>query len=509
MSIDKEECYVVKQGDRILKFCYARQIGIYYQIHMRLGWSEKRLIYKDCLNHFFVFGDKDDTIYIFCQDISGDIKLCILEEPEINNRTLLYQKQNIIMPVNFKAFILNKDIHLLYNIINQSSRSEILVHHPFTIHGKQSSSQIIAELYYSGYGDAIYGVTQDRDNNVYLLTTTKTDTYKLILRTFYGAFEKWGKEEVLYSSDFPYVDFTLFAEKNRVHNLFIIKEQQGNRVVYVCKDQDLERTTVLFQGIEVNSCLLISANSYVWAFWMAGNKLYGVISIDQGNNFSKPKVYKQFDGTIPIKVMFQNCSQNSQNCYYPYQMYAIKEKGEISLFLQEILVTSLAEVMEGEEYIMDKLNSENIELDEIRAYLKKVSTKIETLNKEKEKINQKFKVAESEIINLNKVLENEKNETKKIIHQVNKEKDKNQLLQKDIEKLEDKNIILEHNISLKDKDLIRFKNKLSELEREEKVLKEQIERKKNSGSNVNEEINKTIEADKKADRFSLIKWLLS
>lgn len=327
MTNSKYDCYLIKQKDgTLLKFCYDSQQGIYYQIFMKQSWSERKIIYKKSFQYFYVLEEWNGRIHVFCQDICGDLILCTFEGTEWKYKILLHMKYDVIMPIYIRAFFHSDDIHLLYNIVDKHTYSEVLVHQISKNGIQWNYPQIITQLDY--HYRFPYRITQDCKYNLVLLNTILAEGYQLTSRNFHIIEGRWGKQEVIHKSLLPYIDFTFYVEENRKHYLFITQDYQVNRVVYQYKEIGLQKNIILFQHEKIDSCLLTPSNNSLWALWICGDKLYGCFSTNHGQNFSSPRVYRNFDKGLPVKVFYQEYSAakpSERTCHEIYVMNLNRE----------------------------------------------------------------------------------------------------------------------------------------------------------------------------------------
>lgn len=336
MVNEKYDCYLIKQKDgTLLKFSYNSQQGIYYQIFMKQNWSDKKSIYKESFKYFYVLEERNGKINVFCQDICGDLILCTLEGTKWKSKILLRMKYDAIMPVYIRAFFYLDDIHLLYNLVDKRTYSEVLVHQIAEGGVKWNLPQIITQL--DSYYRFPYCIYQDSKSNLVLLNTMLAGVYQLTSRNFHIIEGRWGKEEVIHTSLLPYIDFTFCVEENRSHYLFITQDDQINRVIYQYKEIGLQKNIILFQHEKIDSCLLILSHSMLWALWICDNKLYGCFSTNHGQNFNSTKIYKEFHKELPVKVFYQEYLTDNQNNCNCHETYVISLNGEETIFLPELL----------------------------------------------------------------------------------------------------------------------------------------------------------------------------
>ncbi|MBW6410569.1 hypothetical protein [Clostridium weizhouense] len=502
MVNEKYDYYFIKQkDDTLLKFSYDSQKGIYYQIFMKQNWSDKKSIYKESFKCFYVLEGCNGEINVFCQDICGDIILCTLEGIKWNYKTLLHMKYDSIMPVYIRAFFHLDHIHLLYNIIDKHTYSEVLVQQITENGVNLGSPQIINKLDY--YNKSPYCINRDFKSNLVLLNTMLVGGYQLTSRKFHIIEGRWGKKEVIYTSFLPYIDFNFCLEENRSHYLFITQDDQINRVIYQYKEIGLQKNIILFQSEKIDSCLLILLKNVLWALWICSNNLYGCFSKNHGQNFSSPKIYKSFDKGVPIKVFFQEHLEDQANKHYCYEIYVISINGEEQMFLHELLENSMSTQEDNKGYLKAVEDS-----DCKMEGLKDCLTKVKILEMEKEESEAKLKIAEEELKRLNEAMKYEKNQVIKFQYQFYKEKEKIKLYTNENDRLKEKNKYLENKLLLKDKEKIFIEEKLAEKEKENESLKKQInfieiQKLCNSEKIINESDN----GSSKEKKFSLVKWL--
>lgn len=504
MTNEKYDYFLVKNKDGgLLKFCYDSQQGIYYQIFMKHKWSEKIVIYRESLEYFYVLEERNGEIHVFCQDICGDLILFTLEGTEWKHRTLLYMKNDVIIPIRIRAFFCSQDIHLIYNLVDKYNNSEVLVHQISKYGISLSLPQIIAKL--DCCSRLSYSICKDSKFYIVLLNTMLAGVYRLISRKFYIAEGRWGKEEVIHTSILPYIDFTFCIEGNRKHYLLITQDDQVNSVIYQYKEIGLQKNTILFQHENIKSCILILYNRVLWALWICNNKLYGCFSTDYGKDFSSPRVYRHFDKVLPIKVLYQEYLRGKENNYFINEIYALNIDGQEQLFLPELLEASMDTEVGNNKNLDYKAENSIFKKKESKNYF----AKIEVLKKEKEELELKLNKAYEELRALNEAIKYEKNQMANLKYKFYNEKEKIKTYINDNDILRKKNSFLEEELLLIEKEKMLTGKKLAEKEKENNKLKQQIDFEHVENiSNSEEDKTRDKNNIQKHERFSLIKWLL-
>jgi hypothetical protein len=504
MEKEKKYCYIVKSKDNsIFKFSYNEHMGIYCEIYIKEAWSESSIVYRDSLEEFYVEVDEDGGIYVFCQDICGDIILCSLEESNWKSENLLSINQHIITPLYMRAFLTSGDIHLFYNVLDKYNRWEVVIHQ---ITNKKEL-EVVGRLDY--LDKEPYAVVRDCNLNFYLLHARFDETYQLSSRKFYNVEGRWGKEETIYKSTLPYKDFTACVSENKIHYLFIAQEDGTNRVIYQSKNIETTKNHMAFQQHNMDSCMLYLSKSALWVLWTSENTLYGSFSNDDGESFSSVKVYKQFNRGKLIKVGYKEYKKNNQHNYKIEEVYAININGEVKLFLEELLEDSLAADMECDKVSSDIESTEYFNVDKMKEDYMKINATADKYKGEKDELNNRLKKAEIENRKLYEALECEKKHNSGMEYDLFKEKEKYKEYIKENAKLKDRVNYLDQMLITKNKEYKLLEKSILEKDKENKKLREQIQGfKVENLDNEDKNIKQNISDNSKKTKFSFIKWLL-
>ncbi len=465
MSKKKNQCYFVKQKDgELLKFSYGDQQNVYYQILLQERWSEKKSIYKECFEYFYVLIDGKGRIHIFCQDICGDIILCTLEETKWTVKIVL--KFNIIMPRYIGAFIDTEDIHLFYHIVDKHTHGDVLVHQRTKEGTKWSSPKVVSRVDHCCQFP--YSISQDCNDNIVLVNTIFSQGYQLTSRTFYTIEGQWGKEEIIHTSILPYRDFTSCVEESRKHYLFITQHEHIHRLIYQCKEVGLQNDHILFQHKKIDSCLFVLTHEELLVLWICEDKLYGSQSTDHGQNFSPPKIVDQFDKNVPRKGFYQQWEANKQNkCTLPHVIYVMNQNEEDHVYLQGKCKGYQVIEADDQDSLIDMVDDPKTDKLQLREK-GSLQRKLKNIDEELEKLNEAINEA------INEVIEVEQKEQSKLQNQLYKEKEKNKLSTSHNNLIKEKNSYLEHELLRKDNEKISIQKQLAELTKENEELQQKI-----------------------------------
>nr|MBO2495087.1 hypothetical protein [Clostridia bacterium] len=361
------DCYLVRQkGGALIKFCYDEQHGIYWQEFEGGRWSDKKTVYNNAYGYFCVLVDERQRIYIFCQDICGCLVLCTWQREQPEAKLLFNVNRNVIMPVHIRAFLCGGNIHLFYNMIDQYGNAEVLVQQISPDGLKWGSPYIVTG--FDRCNDVPYRIVQDGKSRLYVLKTSFAKWeypeevhfedqaaygYQLSFRTHYAVDNSWSREEVIHRCPYSYKDYTLLVKDNVVHYLFIVQEEQTDKVIYKNKHLGLGDETVLFTDENIDSCLLMICGEKLWALWTRNGEIYGCFSRDGGKSFSDPRLYERCAGCMPEKVYFQGCFEEGDDGsighgLHANELYVLNADGRECFFMDGELKSLSSLDAEGE-----------------------------------------------------------------------------------------------------------------------------------------------------------------
>lgn len=361
---------IIKTKDKdLLKFSYDDEIGIFYETINNNKKSKKNIILKQSFKYFYVTEDFNRNVNLICQDIIGNITLCILEDDTWKFKTLFCIKHNFIMPINVKGFYLNKDFKFLFNSDNDLKN----------IYFKDKFNTSLEKIYSENNNiDIDYSILEGSNYISLIIHSISFEMYKLVLKSFKKDENTWSENKIIYITNHPYVDTSYCITNNIVHFLIAVNEEKTKSIIYkninLDKNEKLQRETIIFENENISSCLIIKLKEVLWALWISDNKLYGCYSINFGEDFSKPLVYKILKEENIKKVSYIENYENKE-------IYINENNDCINLFLEEIL---------NNEFLLE-INYKEIsyklkEKEEINIFNKEIKKLKEIVNKQRSQI---------------------------------------------------------------------------------------------------------------------------
>lgn len=316
-----KDIIVKLRNDLLLKFSHNDDLGINYETIINNNIKQKNILFKSSFKYFFINKSLNKSINLICQNELGNIVLCKFINNKWIYRNLVIINNTDIMPINIKAFFYKDKIKFLFNI---GSKSEKIY--------ETDNFQDIKTVYYDKNDINVeFDILSFRNNNILLIESNAFNIYKILVKVFDK--EKWGREKIIYISNEKYIDKSYCIIKDKIKFLILEKEKNIKSIIYKNIDtnkNELSKDVILFEHIDISSCLITVINSVMWAVWISENRLYGSYSIDLGENFSSPLVYKNLENEDVRKIKFIEGNKSREVYFY-------EEDGKIKLFLEDIL----------------------------------------------------------------------------------------------------------------------------------------------------------------------------
>lgn len=109
----KNNCCIIRQSNgNVCKIFYDENKGIVHKTFSKGLWSQEEEVYENTLNNFYVVLGLNDYIYLFCQDKSMNIVLCIYNNTAWTSKIIFFSKANMNYSINIKAALYKNDIHV-------------------------------------------------------------------------------------------------------------------------------------------------------------------------------------------------------------------------------------------------------------------------------------------------------------------------------------------------------------------------------------------------------------
>lgn len=374
--------FLIRKKDRsLLRFSYDDEHGIYYE-EINKRETKKNIVYKESFRYFYVTEDMNENVNVICQDICGDIILCIFINGSWKYKTLFYIKYNFITPINVKGFFLKRDFKVLYYLDSDSKNlffNDNSNNYPIAIYSENNCMNIN------------FNILKVNNKAFVIINTISLGIYKLLLKEFSIKDNNFIRNKIIYISKNQYIDYSYSINENQIHFLIIDNEDKKNSIIYtksnIKNEKNSHEDIILFEGEStISSCLIIEIKEVLWALWISENKLYGCYSLNSGEDFAEPLIYMDLTEKFIKKIDLIEGNKNKE-------IYVIEKNGHLNLFLEELL---------------EDKNNIDIDYKEISYSPIIKNSELNTTNDEIKKLKEIVNKQRSQILNLEYKLYSEK-----------------------------------------------------------------------------------------------------
>lgn len=313
---------IVRAKENILiKFSWNEEIGIYYEIINNNKIIKRYIIINNSFKYFDISMDLDNNINIICQNEVGDIVLYRLIKNIWKYKKLFYINKVSITPTKIKSFF--KENYYIFTLDSDTQ----------SIYIRNNLGEINRLYYDKNNIDIDFNILLGKRYSNLIINSSSFNMDKILIKIFDENKNKWNNEQLIYVSKNTYIDKSYWLEDNKLHFLILIKEKNFKSVIYKNIDVNkngLQKEIIIFKHEEISSCIITTINSVLWAVWISENKIYASYSINLGEDFSEPKIYRYINNEEIEKIGVLENNNIKETYFY-------EEKKNIYLFLDDIL----------------------------------------------------------------------------------------------------------------------------------------------------------------------------
>lgn len=401
----KSNCFILQTLNRNLwYFFYSPDGKICYSLYHNKHWGNPITIIKNVNYNFSVNLTSKEDIYVFCQDLSGNVILCLYSNDTWSTKIILENKSSEIYDINFQMLYNSQSLNLIYSMPVVGEKSSQLIYHSME-NNKWNSPQVLDNII--PFDNLPFIIQQVNDNLSIAFYEKKGKDCCLGYREFSVALKKWGTFNPFHSTIYTYIDQSFLTTQDTIHALYIIKTGFSYQLIYKNKSSDeWSNSITLYESNKIDKCSIFIIENQLWAIWYINSQLYACISYNFGKTFTKPSRYQGNYNNSAVKAYFiTNIKQKEEKLFIR----------EILLYGQPIPQILLIPELYPDFYDIDSNNidtSKQAETDylerisilenKISSYEKQVAEKdlqINSLIKEKNLLVQTKKILENQIAN--------------------------------------------------------------------------------------------------------------
>ncbi len=292
--------YIVTNKDNeIFSFYYGEERAIYCEKIGVDNYPIKSKVIQDVADCFTVGISPNKDIYIFCQNYSGDIILCTLEQNEFKNRVIFVDKGSKTKNILFYPIFFKGNMSLIYNT-HLENRNFLAI--KTLIGGKNwASAENIDDFYF--LQNNIFYLQKESDDDIIIAYQKKYQDVQIGFKHIKNG--NISDFVTMHKTGYQIVDYSFVYFKGSVHYLYIIKTLFSSQLIYKRKDEDgISKPIILFEGQRIKSCSINIFNNNLYCNFIANSTLYYCKSEDFGKTFLPIYKYTKPISQDTIKARF-------------------------------------------------------------------------------------------------------------------------------------------------------------------------------------------------------------
>lgn len=327
--------FIVQTSDNDLwYFFYSPDKNICYSICSNKQWSEPITVIEDVNYNFSLNLSKNDDIYVFCQDLFGNVILCLYQEQRWSFKKILENKSSDIYDIGFQMIFDAQSFNLIYSMPIVGENSAQLVYHSVD-NSKWSSPQILDNIIPF---KSIPFILQKINSNLYLAFYEKQGKNRSLgYREFSTVLKRWGKFNPSNETLSTYLDQSFLSTDDTIHTLYILKNNFSYQLVYKYKKgEQWSVPYILYENNKIDICSLFMVENQLWIVWCVKSYIYTCISYNMGKTFSKANRYTRQNIELPVKALFLTNKKQKQEKLYIKELLLYNKSVPKILFIPEL-----------------------------------------------------------------------------------------------------------------------------------------------------------------------------
>ncbi len=374
-----ENTYIVKlKKDKLICFFYLNDEGIAYKVYENNYWSKTEVIFRNALENYTVSLAEDRTIYIFCQDIGGNLFVCTNPDGVWKNKLILENKSKKINKVIFYPIISENNITLIYNVPESDNRPGFLVSQSINNLGKWSEPVNIDN--YIQLQNSIFQVQQVAKDHVLLFYQNRTGELRIGYRELTSSLQ--GPFNVFHQTTFQIRDQSFLTTNEEIHFCYIVKTYFSSQLIYRKKtDNGFTKPKVLWEAQRLSKCVLSIIKDKLYIYCISNNNPLEIISNDLGETFEKPAEAKGKFSAESEKAFFISEYKLDESDYFLREILVNSEKPWDIQIIPNLVNDFFPVALKTAERVEKQIKVQNEdeyqgEINELKEYLSKMKNQL-------------------------------------------------------------------------------------------------------------------------------------
>lgn len=275
--------YLIRTNkDQLLLLNQSVKNGLYSQTLSPNGLSRPVIINRSNTSNYTATVDYNQDLHIITQPSEGQVIHLHYKNNTVTRSIVLEDPKGIYDFSNLYAISTKEHVHLFYTANTPIGDSCELIHHILCQENKIETRPILSfDFSHSGFRYMAH------NDHIFLLYGEKKDHYLLQLIIYQE--NKWCQTIAVATSSFPIDDFQ-FCISNEGHLHVVYVQEKYGRYHLVYKKQvsgTWSDETILYTSATPMSPCIFTYYRGIWINFMDNNQLQMILSMDNGNSFSK------------------------------------------------------------------------------------------------------------------------------------------------------------------------------------------------------------------------------
>ena len=312
----EQNMYILKQSDgTIWSFKYDIERGIVYKTCKGEIWSNYSILIKEAKEKFSATILPNDSICVVYEDLDGNLMLHIFNHINWKAYYLMHNCKEDIFNIYFRTVLYKNRLFLFYSIYHKGSNKITIVFQTIDGTGNLSSPSLIDDIYF--HYDIPFYLHVSSENVLYIMYQKYKNNHELGYRLLSADAKSWSEFYVIDDCSLPFVEYSLLAIENKIHSLYIKKDEESIYSITYCRGNPLHHNrNNIWSGHNIISCAFFIINKHIWCLWMQNNQIYSTVSIDHGEVFSIPPQAELIETSSIFKATYiSNFQENKRNMY--------------------------------------------------------------------------------------------------------------------------------------------------------------------------------------------------
>ncbi|NLM13289.1 MAG: hypothetical protein GX209_06050 [Epulopiscium sp.] len=289
-------CFLKLRDQSLILVDFNIRNGLYYQVFKKNHPSRPHLLLSNGTHEYTAFLDEKGHFHVIVKNSRNQIIHLKETSDQIIKEVLLDDPNNTFNIDNIYAISAKNQIHLFYYADHPSTKTPELIYH--LVNEPLTTPKPIATLYSRSIN---YDCIRNHGELYLAMIVKKEDIYSIDIKHFENFKDLSFQTSTPVSSEFPIIYCKLCIDTNGIMHLIYVQEQYGKfQLMHQCKDKEWSKENLLYScGYPIKPVIFLY-NDALWINWNENGIIKAILSVDQGNSFSKPILASIEDSDITL-----------------------------------------------------------------------------------------------------------------------------------------------------------------------------------------------------------------